>query len=41
MVGGVAALAILGALIWFFCFRRKRHDEVAFDEKTVSSNSFG
>ena len=33
VVGGVAALVILGLLLWFFCFRKKRRS-AAFDEKT-------
>ncbi|WWC87682.1 uncharacterized protein L201_002573 [Kwoniella dendrophila CBS 6074] len=34
VVGGIAGLAILGALIWFLCFRKKRKNAQAFDEKT-------
>jgi hypothetical protein len=28
-------LALLAGLLWFFCFRKKRRNNVAFDEKTV------
>lgn len=34
MVGGVAGLAIILALLWFFCIKRRRNNEEAFDEKT-------
>jgi len=34
VIGGIAGLLILLALLWFFCFRRRNNREVAFDEKT-------
>lgn len=34
VVGGVVGLLALLALLWFFCFRRRKNSEVAFDEKT-------
>ena len=37
VIGGVAGLAIIAALIWFFLIRPKRRNNVAFDEKTVSA----
>lgn len=36
VVGGVGGLIILAALLWFFCIRRRRDRDAAFDEKTVS-----
>ncbi|KAL0242253.1 hypothetical protein I308_105882 [Cryptococcus tetragattii IND107] len=34
VIGGVAGLAIILALLWFFCIKRRRNNEEAFDEKT-------
>ncbi|KAK4686055.1 hypothetical protein P7C73_g4070, partial [Tremellales sp. Uapishka_1] len=33
VVGGVVGLALLAALLWFFCFKRRRDHDEAFDEK--------
>jgi hypothetical protein len=36
VIGGLAGLALLAALLWFFCFKRKRNNrEAAFDDKMV------
>ena len=36
VVGGVVGLLAILALLWFFCIRPRRRNNVAFDEKTVS-----
>jgi len=34
VVGGVVGLALLAGLLWFFCFKRRKNKQAAFDEKT-------